>query len=152
MINKKICLVTSSGGHLTQLVNLRKWWEQYTHFWVTFNKVDANSILYREKIYYAYHPTNRNILNLIRNTYLALKIIRREKPDIIISTGAGVAIPFYYIGKLSGAKLIFLEVFDRIDSPTITGKVVYPIVDKFLVQWEEQRQFYPKGEFWGKAL
>ena len=65
--------------------------------------------------------------------------------DLIISCGAAVAVPFFYIGKMMGAKLVYIEVFDRIDKPTMTGKMVYPIVDKFVVQWEEQKKVYPKA-------
>ena len=64
---------------------------------------------------------------------------------MIISSGAAVAVPFFYLGKLFGSKLVYIEVFDRIDKPTVTGKIVYPIVDKFIVQWEEQKQVYPKA-------
>lgn len=83
--------------------------------------------------------------NLIRNTAVAWKVLRKEKPDLIISSGAAVAVPFFYLGKLFGAKLIYIEVFDRIDKPTMTGKLVYPIVDKFIVQWEEMKKVYPKA-------
>ena len=75
----------------------------------------------------------------------AVEIALKEKPDLIISSGAAVAVPFFYLGKLMGAKLIYIEVFDRIDKPTMTGKMVYPIVDKFIVQWEEQKKVYPKA-------
>ena len=71
--------------------------------------------------------------------------LKNEKPDLIISCGAAVAVPFFYIGKMMGAKLVYIEVFDRIDKPTMTGKMVYPIVDKFVVQWEEQKKVYPKA-------
>jgi UDP-N-acetylglucosamine:LPS N-acetylglucosamine transferase len=148
----KICLVTSSGGHLTQLYVLKPWWQKHEHFWVTFKKEDAVSILKGENIYWAHFPTNRNIKNLIRNMFLAWKILRKERPDVVISTGAGVAVPFFWLGKLMGSRLIYMEVFDRIDSPTLTGRLVYPFVDKFLVQWEEQKAFYPKGEYWGQTL
>lgn len=140
-----ICLVGSSGGHLTHLYMLKDFWENKKRFWVTFNKEDANSILKNENKYYCYYPTNRNIKNLIKNTFLAIKILIKEKPDVIISSGAAVAIPFFYIGKLFGAKLIYIEVFDRIDKSTITGKMVYPITDKFIVQWEEMKKVYPKA-------
>lgn len=69
----------------------------------------------------------------------------KRKPDVIISSGAAVAVPFFYLGKLFGKKLIYIEVFDRIDKPTMTGKMVYPIVDKFIVQWEEQKEVYKKA-------
>ena len=76
---------------------------------------------------------------------MAIKVLLKERPDLIISSGAAVAVPFFYIGKILGAKLIYIEVFDRIDKPTVTGKLVYPIADKFIVQWEEQKKVYPKA-------
>lgn len=114
-------------------------------FWVTFDKEDARSLLEGERVYPCYYPTNRNIKNLLRNTVVAWKVLRKEKPDLIISSGAAVSVPFFYLGKLFGAKLIYIEVFDRIDKPTLSGRLVYPIVDKFIVQWEEQKQVYKKA-------
>ena len=141
----KICLVGSSGGHLTHLKMLKPFWQKYERFWVTFDKEDANSVLKDEDVYHCYFPTNRNVFNLIRNTFVACKVLKKEKPDIIISSGAAVAVPFFYIGKLMGAKTIYIEVYDRIDKPTITGRMVYPIADRFVVQWEEQKNVYKKA-------
>lgn len=143
--NIKVCLVGSSGGHLTHLYMLKPFWKDKNRFWVTFEKEDARSLLEGEKMYPCHFPTNRNLRNLILNTVLAWKILREEKPDLIISSGAAVAVPFFYLGKLLGAKLIYIEVFDRIDKPTMTGKIVYPIVDKFIVEWEEMKKVYPKA-------
>lgn len=148
----KIGIVGSSGGHLFQLYTLQEWWTQFDRFWVTFDKPDAVSLLEIERKYFAHFPTNRNLVNLVRNFFLAAKILRREKPDVLVSTGAALAFPFFILGKMMGAKLVFIEVFDRLDSPTLTGKLVYPFCDKFLIQWEEQRQFYPQAEFWGQTL
>ncbi|MEK4974590.1 PssD/Cps14F family polysaccharide biosynthesis glycosyltransferase [Niallia sp. FSL R7-0648] len=141
----KVCLVGSSGGHLTHLHMLKPFWENEERFWVTFDKSDAKSILKNEKMYPCYYPTNRNVKNTIRNTILAFKILKKERPDIIISSGAAVAVPFFYLGKLFGCKTVYIEVFDRIDSPTLTGKLVYPVSDKFIVQWEEMKKVYPKA-------
>lgn len=141
----KICLVGSSGGHLTHLYMLKPFWENKERFWVTFDKEDARSLLKDEKVYGCYFPTNRNIKNLIRNVGVAWKVLRREKPDLLISSGAAVAVPFFYLGKLMGKKLIYIEVYDRIDKPTLTGRLVYPIVDCFIVQWEEQKKVYKKA-------
>lgn len=141
----KVCLVGSSGGHLTHLYMLQQFWKDKERVWVTFDKEDARSILENEQVYPCYFPTNRNLKNLIRNTLVAIKVLKKEKPDLIISSGAAVAVPFFYLGKLFGAKLIYIEVFDRIDKPTVTGKLVYPIVDKFIVEWDEQKKVYPKS-------
>lgn len=145
----KICLVGSSGGHLTHLMLLKEWWKDQERFWVTFEKEDSKSILKEEKKYWCYFPTNRNIKNLIKNTFLAIKILIKEKPDLIVSSGAAPAIPFFYLGRLLGAKTIYIEVYDRIDKPTLTGKLVYPISNLFILQWEEQKKFYPKGKVLG---
>lgn len=141
----KVCLVGSSGGHLTHLYMLKPFWEKKERFWVTFNKEDAMSLLEKEKVYKCYFPTNRNFKNLFKNTLLAFKVLKKENPDILISSGAAVAVPFFYIAKLKGKKLIYIEVYDRIDKATLTGRLVYPIVDKFIVQWEEQIKIYPKA-------
>ena len=141
----KVCLVGSSGGHLTHLYMLKPFWENKKRFWVTFDKEDARSLLNGEKVYPCYYPTNRNIKNLIRNTVVAWKVLHKEKPDLIISSGAAVSVPFFYLGKLFGSKLIYIEVFDRIDKHTLSGRLVYPIVDKFIVQWEEQKEVYKKA-------
>lgn len=141
----KICLVGSSGGHLAHLNMLKPFWSREDRFWVTFDKEDARSILKDEKMYPCYFPTNRTLKNLIKNTFLAIRILRKERPDVIISSGAAVAVPFFYLGKLFGAKTVYIEVFDRIDKPTVTGKLVYPVTDKFIVQWEEMKKVYPKA-------
>ena len=141
----KVCLVGSSGGHLTHLYMLKPFRKDKDRFWVTFDKEDARSILAGEKVYHCYYPTNRNLKNLFRNTFLALKVLRKESPDFLISSGAAAALPFFYIAKLMGKKLIYIEVYDRIDKPTLTGRLVYTIVDCFIVQWEEQKQVYKKA-------
>jgi len=141
----KICLVGSSGGHLTHLYLLKPFWSDHERFWVTFDKEDARSVLKDERVYNCYFPTNRNFKNLVKNSFLAWKVLKKEKPDVIISSGAAVAVPFFYLGKIFKAKTVYIEVFDRIDSPTFTGKLVYPVTDKFIVQWEEMKKVYPKA-------
>lgn len=141
----KICLVGSSGGHLTHLYMLKPFWQDKDRFWVTFDKKDARSLLEGEKIIPCYYPTNRSIKALLINTRIAWKTLKKEKPDLIISSGAAVAVPFFYIGKFLGSKTIYVEVFDRIDKPTVTGKMVYPVTDKFIVEWEEMKKIYPKA-------
>ncbi|MGG5359265.1 MULTISPECIES: PssD/Cps14F family polysaccharide biosynthesis glycosyltransferase [unclassified Enterococcus] len=141
----KVCLVGSSGGHLSHLYMLKEFWQNEERFWVTFDKTDANHLLAEERKINCHFPTNRNAKNLIKNTFLALKVLLKEKPDLIISSGAAVAVPFFYLGKLFGAKTIYIEVFDRVDKPTVTGKLVYPVTDTFIVQWKEMQTVYPKA-------
>lgn len=141
----KIALVGSSGGHLTHLYMLKSFWEKHERFWVTFDKEDARSLLEGETVYPCYFPTNRNLSNLLRNTRLAFRLLKKEKPDLIISSGAAVAVPFFYLSRLFKAKTIYIEVFDRINTSTMTGRLVYPVTDRFIVQWEEMKKVYPKA-------
>ena len=136
-------LVCSSGGHLIQLHNLKPWWDRHDRLWVTFEKLDSTSLLAGERVAWAYHPTTRNLANLLRNTRLA---------DVVVSSGAGVAFPFFLLAKLLGRRTVYVEVYDRIDSPTMTGRLCYPFSDLFLLQWEEQRRNYPKGKVIGRLL
>ncbi len=145
-------MICSSGGHLLLLHLLDAFWRKHDCFWVTFKKEDAISLLEKERVYWAYFPTNRNIFNLVRNFFVAVRVLFKERPDIIVSTGAGVAIPFFYLGKLLGKKLVFIEAYERIENPSLTGRLVYRITDAFILQWEEQKKSFPKGIVLGQIL
>ena len=147
-----VLLVGSSGGHLAQLLALRPWWGQRERAWVTFPTADAKSQLRGEQVAWAHYPTTRNIPNLVRNADLAFRLLRAAKPSVIVSTGAGVAVPFFVLGWLRGVPTVYLEVYDRIDSPTLTGRLCRPFTRLFLVQWEEQRKFYPGSVVVGPLL
>lgn len=149
----RVLIVCSSGGHLAQLHCLEAWWKQHERVWVTFDKPDAVSLLAGERVIFGHHPTNRNVKNALKNAALALRVIYREKPELIVSNGAGIAVPFFWIGKLVfGCKTVYVEVYDRIDSPTLTARLVAPVLDKMVIQWEDQRAFYPDAEFLGAVL
>jgi UDP-N-acetylglucosamine:LPS N-acetylglucosamine transferase len=139
---RRVLFVCSSGGHLSQLLQLRPWWSQHQRQWVTFDLPDARSKLEGEVVIPAHFPTTRNVKNLIRNVPLAVKTLRRFKPDVIVSNGAGVAVPFFVAAKAFGIPTVFLEVYDRIDSRTMTGRLVAPLSSRFLVQWPEQQRLY----------
>lgn len=145
-------LVASSGGHLAQLLALRPWWQERDRAWVTFGTEDARSQLEGERVVWAHHPTTRNLLNLIRNFLLAVRVMRRERPAVVVSTGAAVAFPFFLIAKAMRVPTVYIEVYDRLDSPTLTGRLCRPITDLFCVQWEEQTRFYPRARVIGSLL
>jgi len=145
-------LVCSSGGHLLLLHQLRPWWERHDRSWVTFDKTDARSLLDGERLDWAHHPTQRNIPNLLRNLVLAWRVLRRERPDVLVSTGAAVAFPFFVLAKPLGIKTVYVEAYERMDRASLTGRLCYPICDLMVLQWEEQRRFYPRGELVGALL
>ena len=148
----RVLVVCSSGGHLAQLHCLDAWWRQHDRAWVTFDKTDARSLLDGERVYWAHHPTNRNLKNLLKNTLLAVRVLARERPELVVSNGAGVTVPFLWLGKAMGARTVYVEVYDRVDSPTLTARLVRPVLDRMVVQWEEQKRFYPEGVFLGAVL
>jgi UDP-N-acetylglucosamine:LPS N-acetylglucosamine transferase len=148
----KLLLVCSSGGHLLLLHQLRPWWEKHDRSWVTFDKTDARSLLEGERLDWAHHPTQRNIPNLLRNLRLAWRVLRRERPDVLVSTGAGVAFPFFVLAKPLRIKTVYVEAYERMDRASLTGRLCYPICDLMVLQWEEQRRFYPRGELVGALL
>lgn len=145
----RVLFVCSSGGHLDQLVQLRPWWEHHERAWVSFRTADVVSALEGERLHFGYSPTTRNIPNLLRNLVLSIRVLRRERPDVVVSTGAGIAVPFFWLGRLFGSRTVYIEVYDRIDSPTMTGRLCRRVSDLFLLQWERQRAVYPTGTYAG---
>jgi UDP-N-acetylglucosamine:LPS N-acetylglucosamine transferase len=144
-------LVGSSGGHLDHLVRLEPWWRAMERVWVTFDLPDARSRLAGERVEYAFYPTTRNAKNFLRNLVLARRILREVRPDVVISTGAGLAVPFFLLARLQGAATVYLEVFDRVSTRTLTGRLCRPLSTRFLVQWHEQQRMYPGSVYIGSV-
>lgn len=147
----KLGLVTSRGGHLLQLHMLQPWWKKYDRFWVTNAGEDSKYLLKDERVYYGYFPEHRNVVNAIKNFFLALQIIKKEKPSLLVSMGAGIAPPFFLAGRLLGCKLLFIDSVSFVKYPSLSAKLVAPFVDKILVQHPENRTL-KKSEFWGSVL
>ncbi|MFS3128118.1 UDP-N-acetylglucosamine--LPS N-acetylglucosamine transferase [Nocardioides sp. Bht2] len=116
---------------------------------MTFETPDATSKLAGESVTWAHYPTTRNARNLIRNTRLAHRLLRELKPDVIVSTGAAVAVPFFWLTRNKSTTTVYLEVYDRVDTPTLTGRLCRPVSDLFLVQWAEQRSMYASSVLLG---
>lgn len=148
----RILFVCSSGGHLAQLTSLSSWWAAHERHWVTFDTEDALRALADEPVSWAYHPTTRHLPNLARNTVLAQKVLADFRPELVVSTGAAVAFPFFVLARRKGIKTCYIEVLDRVDSRTLTGRLCYPLADAMYVQWDEQRALYPDAEVIGPTL
>lgn len=147
-----VLFVGSSGGHLAQLVSLRPWWVAHRRHWVTFDTQDAVTQLAGETVTWAHHPTTRNIPNLLRNMLLARRVLLERRPDVVVSTGAGVALPFFVWAKVLGIPTVYVEVYDRIDSATLTGRLCRPFADRMCVQWPEQAVLYRGTTLVGRLL
>lgn len=148
----RLCLVCSAGGHLTEMFHLKKCYSKRPHFFITFKRVDTSELDKQEKVYFVADP-KRNPISLLKCIIQSFKALFKEKPDVMISTGAGVAIPSCYLAKLFfGSKIIFVESFCRIEEPSLSGKFMYPISDLFLVQWPEMLEKYGDKAIYGGAI
>lgn len=147
-----VLLVASNGGHLLQLLQLADLWPQERRHWVTFRKSDAVSLLADERVTWAHHPTNRSLPNLLRNFGLALRMVRRRKVQAIVTTGAGVAVPFVIVGRLFGVNVVYIESMARITSPSLTGRLAYPFANTFIVQWPGLQRFFKRALCYGTVF
>ncbi|GAB3452358.1 UDP-N-acetylglucosamine--LPS N-acetylglucosamine transferase [Streptomonospora sediminis] len=152
MHNAPVLFVASSGGHLAQLWSLRPWWIRHRRIWVTFPTADARHLLDGEDLRPAHHPTTRHLGNLLRNTALAVRTLTRTRPAAVVSTGAGVAVPFFALAWLLRIPTVYIEVYDRIDTPTLTTRLCRPFTKLHLAQWDEQRAFLPRAITVGPLL
>ena len=147
-----VLLVSTQGGHLTHLLALRGWWESHDRLWVCPGTPDVVDRLAGERLVCSYSPTTRNLPNLLRNTMLAIMLLRRERPALIVSAGAGVAVPFFVAAWSLGIPTVFIEVYDRLDTPTMTGRLCGPFTTRRMVQWQSQLDFYPDAHLVGPLL
>jgi UDP-N-acetylglucosamine:LPS N-acetylglucosamine transferase len=146
----KLCLACSAGGHLTELLQLEEAFKDHEYFFATFRREDTESLPW--KVYYLTDP-KRNPLKLLLNFLQALWVVLRERPGVVITTGAGVVVPLCYFAKLLGAKIIYIESLARIDSRSLSGLLLYPIADLFFVQWRQLLGKYgSKARYGGKVV
>lgn len=147
----KICFAASSGGHLEQLMMLKPLMDKHDSFVLT-EKTEYKFNSKGSKTFYVKQINRKEALFIIKFFYLfctSLNIFLREKPDVIISTGALATIPICLIAKLFKRRLIFIESFSKINSSTLTGKLLYKYSDLFLIQWEDLRKYYPNAKYGG---
>jgi UDP-N-acetylglucosamine:LPS N-acetylglucosamine transferase len=147
-----LLLVCSSGGHLLQLLALRPAWERFDRVWIAFDKSDTRSLLAGERVIHAHGPTNRNIPNLLRNLRLARKVLADERPAAILTTGAGLAVPFAWIGFLYGVRTVYVESLTRIEDLSLSARLVAPVAGRLYVQWPELAQSAPRRRFAGNVF
>jgi UDP-N-acetylglucosamine:LPS N-acetylglucosamine transferase len=148
---QKICFTASLGGHLDELIKLVDLGEQFEIFLITEKGgfIESN---FCKSVYYMLQMNRKEILfipKFIINTFRIFFILLKEKPHYIISTGALVTFPVCLLGKLMGKRIIYIESFARVDTVSLTGKLMYRIADLFIVQWEELLKVFPKAVYGG---
>ncbi|RAK19905.1 oligosaccharide biosynthesis protein Alg14 [Anoxybacillus vitaminiphilus] len=150
---KKVLFISSLGGHLTQLLQLKPLFSEYDYHIVTEKSVITEELSKQYNMsflmYGARNYPFRYIFKFSYNVVKSFYYFLREKPDVVVTTGAHTAVPMCYIAKLFGKKVIFIESFAKTTTPTISGRLVYPIADLFIVQWESMKKHYPKAVYGG---
>ncbi len=130
---KKVALVSSHGGHLTEILALREVFEGHDAFFITYEGTSSATLSPAHRIK-KFHDHPLRVFTVWAEIF---SILKKERPDIIFSTGAEIAIPVFYLAKLFfRCRLVYLECSAQVATPSLTGRIVYPIADLFLVQWE----------------
>lgn len=155
MINSgtmKVCVVASGGGHLIQAMKLLPILKGHEPFLITFRTKHLKKTLEKQKAYYLKDP-RRSVSQHLKNIPKIFGILRKERPKLVISTGAGIAVPVCLMAKyLFGAKFIFIESFSRVSDPSVTGRIMYRFADLFLVQWRSLLKKYGDKAVYGGSL
>lgn len=150
-MSKKVLFISSTGGHFNELMQLSPLLDNYDYNIITEKTKSTLSVAksYPNKVGYLVYGTKDHLLSypfkLIYNCFKSLYYYLKFHPDYIITTGAHTAGPMCCIGKIFGSRIIYIETFANINTKTITGKLLYYIADKFIVQWPEMKKLYPKA-------
>lgn len=151
---KKVLFISSTGGHLNELLQLNSLFKKYKSYLITENTKSNLELKNKyDNVYYLVYGTKKELFkyifkflfNIIKSLILYIKI----RPDVIVTTGTHTAVPMCYIGKLFGSKIVFIETFANSETRTVSGRIVYPISDLFIVQWESMLKLYPKAIYGG---
>ena len=151
---KKVLLAASSGGHLEEILALKQLKEKYETVLVT-EQTGYEVKFWQDKVYLIPQMNRREwkgILTFLKSFHSAIRILREEKPDAVLSTGAMMSFPFLLLAKLQKRKTIFIECLFNVDAPTLTGKLAYSFVDLFIVQWPEMLRVYPNAVLGGRVF
>lgn len=149
-MNKKVLFISSTGGHLSELLQLKSIFKEYKSFLITEKTKSTMSLKdkYSNVSYLVYGTKDhlftyvfKFLYNCIKSLFLYIKI----RPKVVVTTGTHTAVPICYIGKLFGSKVIFIETFANSKTKTLSGRLIYPIADTFIVQWESMLELYPKA-------
>ncbi len=146
----KVCIVSSCGGHLTEVRCFRPAYERHEHFYVLDDKALLPPDMHGRTYFIAHSERD---WKLLLNLWQAFSILRRERPQVILSTGAGPAVPFALVGRfLFNARVVFVETITRIERPSLTGRIMYRLAHDFFYQWETLGRFFPKAKYGGPLL
>jgi len=146
----KVCIVSSSGGHLTEVKTFERIYKKYNYYFVLNYQIELSADMI-SRTYFITH-SERDI-KFFLNLYEAFSILKKDIPNVILSTGAGPAVPFAIIGKLFfKCKIVFIETITAVEKPSLTGKIMYFLSDEFYYQWPTLQKYFPRGKYGGPLI
>jgi UDP-N-acetylglucosamine:LPS N-acetylglucosamine transferase len=148
----RVLLVCSPGGHLQQMLALAPAWRELEHQWVTLRAPDTEHELADEHVTWAHGPTNRSLSKLAQNAVLARRVLRDFQPDVVLSTGAALAVPFLLGARTARKRAVYVESFTRVHDMSLSGRIVYPFVNDVFVQWPQIAERRPRAHHVGSVL
>ena len=152
---KRVMFISSMGGHLTELMQLKNIFKNYDYIIITEKHKSTVGLKsrYKSKIDYLKAGNKDHMLKYIfiipYNIIKSLKLFLKFKPDVIVTTGAHTSVMMCYIAKIFRKKVIYIESFANVETKTLSGRLVYPISDIFIVQWHSMLKLYPKAIYGG---
>lgn len=147
-----VWLVASSGGHVLQLFSLGAAWSDRTRVWISNDRSDARSLLSEEEAHFLPGPSSRDPVAFVRNLVFALRLIRRRRPRVVVTTGADIAVPFALVARLFSARVVYVESFTRVVAPSLSCRLIAPFAERVYVQWPELQSAVPKARFVGAVV
>jgi len=142
----KIAIVSSCGGHLAEVRALKPVYERHDHFYVLNDQALLPKDMEGKTVFIRH--SERDWLFFV-NLWEAWKLLRKEKPDLILSTGAGPVVPFALIGKILRIPSVYIEISTTVTSPSLSGRMMYYLADRFFYQWKDLESVFPRGTYGG---
>ena len=148
----EILLVCTAGGHAIELFALRAAWQGLASAWVTMDRAEARWLLRGERVVFAHPQDSRSVKNVGRNLVLAWRVMSHLRPRAILTTGAALAVPFVWVGRLRGARIVYIESAARVTRPSLTLRLVAPIADRIYVQWPDLLPVVRRARYAGSVF
>jgi len=147
----KIALACSHGGHFTEMLRLMPAFEGYDIVFITYHSAREAEV---QRIAPAHFLDNigTNPLRMLRAFFRIWKVLTHERPDVVLTTGAEIGLPAILLARVLGMHTVYIESWCRTRTPSLTGRLVYPIAHEFLVQWPDMLDVYgPRARFEGSV-
>ena len=148
----RICLAASAGGHISQLLKLAESWNGYETFCVTTTEVVRDKLSRFGEVYVVGECNREHLIRTISVLLRCIRIVLRQRPDVVISTGAAAGCMLCFLGKMLGAKVVWVDSITNVERLSLSGRMVRYIADLFLVQWPELAGRYKRVEFVGTVV